>query len=108
MSADPETLVRKWIAVWPAADRDTAKKMVATDFHFTSPLDNRIDRQTFFERCWPAGDGMKAKEIIRAVVDSQTVLVTYEATSKEGKRFRNTEAITFAGEQVIEVEDYFG
>jgi hypothetical protein len=27
------------------------------DFHFTSPLDNRLDRETYFRRCWPKHRG---------------------------------------------------
>ena len=29
------------------------ERLIAEDFHFTSPLDNRLDRKTYFERCWP-------------------------------------------------------
>ena len=34
-------------------DRSSLEALIADDFHFTSPLDNRIDRDTYFERCWP-------------------------------------------------------
>ena len=34
-------------------DRAAIESLIAEDFHFTSPLDNKIDRRTFFERCWP-------------------------------------------------------
>jgi hypothetical protein len=30
-------------------NRDAIERLIAPDFHFTSPLDNRIDRKTFFE-----------------------------------------------------------
>ena len=34
-------------------DRSAIEPLIAEDFHFTSPLDNRINRATYFERCWP-------------------------------------------------------
>ena len=34
-------------------DRSALERLIADDFHFTSPLDNRISRATYFERCWP-------------------------------------------------------
>jgi hypothetical protein len=34
-------------------DRAALEDLVAEDFHFTSPLDNRLDRETYFRRCWP-------------------------------------------------------
>jgi hypothetical protein len=34
--------------------------------------------------------------------------VTYEASKSDGKRFRNTEVLTFNGDQIARVEVYFG
>ena len=36
------------------------------------------------------------------------MIVTYEAVTNAGTRFRNTEILTFRGDQVIRVEVYFG
>jgi hypothetical protein len=72
---DPETLVSRWIAVWPAGDRAAAEAMVASDFNFTSPLDNRLDRAMFFKRCWPNSARMARMDIIRMATTGQTVLV---------------------------------
>jgi uncharacterized protein YndB with AHSA1/START domain len=36
-----------------AKDRAAIERLIAGDFHFTSPLDNRLDRATYFARCWP-------------------------------------------------------
>jgi hypothetical protein len=36
------------------------------------------------------------------------VLVTYESTKTDGRRFCNTEILTFAGEKICKVEVYFG
>ncbi|MEA2308011.1 MAG: hypothetical protein QOI65_297, partial [Thermoleophilaceae bacterium] len=36
------------------------------------------------------------------------VLVTYETRRKDGSRFRNTEVLTFRGDQVCRTEVYFG
>ncbi|MET0742618.1 MAG: nuclear transport factor 2 family protein [Microvirga sp.] len=108
MSNDPEALVRRWFAIWLAADREAAEAIVAEDFHFTSPLDNRLDRNAFFERCWPNSETMGRFDIVRLVATGQTVMVTYELALKSGKRFRNTEAITVDRDQVREAEVYFG
>jgi len=108
MSNDPEALVRRWFAIWLTADREAAEAIVAEDFHFTSPLDNRLGRKAFFERCWPNSASMGRFDIVRLVTTGRTVMVTYELALKSGKRFRNTEAITVDGDQVHEAEVYFG
>src|SRR5262245_52438268 len=50
-----ENVTAKNIAIARAAygayvtkDRAALEKLIAKDFHFTSPLDNRLDRETYF------------------------------------------------------------
>jgi hypothetical protein len=58
---------------WPAKDRAAAESLVADDFTFTSPLDNRLNRTTFFARCWPNSDTTASLEITRLVPDDELV-----------------------------------
>lgn len=108
MHNEPADVVRRYFAAWPARDRAAAEAVVADDFHFTSPLDNRLDRETFFARCWPNSETMAALDLKRVVADGATVFVTYELAEKDGYRFRNSEVLTVRGDQVSEVEVYFG
>ena len=73
-------------------NRVAIEKLFAADFHFTSPLDNRID----------------AFKFINLVPDRDRVFVTYEGHTKNGERFRNTEIVTVRNGQIVEVEVYFG
>ena len=88
-------------------DRAKIEAILAPDFRFSSPLDNQIDRATYFERCWPSSQDSGPFDIIRLVEDGDVVFVTYEA-SQMGHGFRNTEVLTFRGDQVVSVEVYFG
>jgi hypothetical protein len=97
-----------YFAAWPAKDRTAAESLVADDFTFTSPLDNRLNRTTFFARSWPNSDRIASLEIKRLVSDGELVFVTYELLSAEGYRLRNTEAVSVCGNQVCAVEVYFG
>jgi len=38
----------------------------------------------------------------------EEVLVTYESTKTDGRRFRNTEIHRFSGDRICRVEVYFG
>jgi ketosteroid isomerase-like protein len=89
-------------------DRDALEALIAPDFHFTSPLDNRIDRKTYFERCWPNSKTISAFEFINEAVQGDRVYVTYEGRATNGHRFRNTEVLTVQGSQIVDVEVYFG
>jgi len=89
-------------------DRAAIEALIADDFHFTSPLDNRLDRETYFRRCWPNSKTIAAFDFINLVSDADRVFVTYEGRNTNGHRFRNTEILTIRDNQIVEVEVYFG
>jgi ketosteroid isomerase-like protein len=89
-------------------DRSALDVLLADDFHFTSPLDNRLDRETYFRRCWPNSERIERFDFVHLVTDGERVFVTYEARNTNGQRFRNTEILTIRGGQIVDVEVYFG
>ena len=89
-------------------DRGALENLIAQDFHFTSPLDNRLDRETYFRRCWPNSKNIEGFEFIQLVPHADRVFVTYEGRNTDGRRFRNTEILTMRDQQLVDVEVYFG
>ena len=89
-------------------DRAALEHLIAHDFHFTSPLDNRLDRETYFRRCWPNSKVIDRFDFINLVTDGDRVFVTYEGRNIDGHRFRNTEILTIRDQQIVDVEVYFG
>ncbi|WP_119275166.1 nuclear transport factor 2 family protein [Taklimakanibacter deserti] len=102
-------LVKASYAAYVAKDRAALERILADDFHFTSPLDNRLDRKTYFARCWPNSEKIRDFEFVNLVsLDGAQVFVTYIATNADGQRFRNTEIMTLRGDKIANVEVYFG
>ena len=108
MTKDQIAIARASYQAYVNKDRSAIEALIADDFHFTSPLDNRLDRQTYFERCWPNSKGLAGFDFEYLVADGDRVFVTYEARGEDGKRFRNTEILTIRGGLIIEAEVYFG
>jgi hypothetical protein len=71
-------------------------------------LDNRIDRTTYFERCWPNSETIAGFEFVNLVADGERAFVTYEGRNTRGQRFRNTEILTVRNGKLVDVEVYFG
>jgi len=105
---DIVAIARAAYEAYVAKNRAAIEKLIAADFHFTSPLDNRIDRATYFARCWPNNERIDGFNFINLVADRDRVFVTYEGHTKNGERFRNTEIVTVRDGQIVEVEVYFG
>jgi ketosteroid isomerase-like protein len=91
-----------------SGDRGVVERVLADEIVFFSPADPGIDRDTYFERCWPNSDMIQAFEFKRLVEVGDEVLVTYEATKTDGKRFRNTEVLGFEDGRISRMEVYFG
>lgn len=108
MLEDPETIARASYIAYANKDRAAIEALIADDFHFTSPLDNRIDRPTYFARCWPGSATIAGFEFIEVVSRGDKVFVTYEASGTGQRRFRNTELLTIRAGKIVDAEVYFG
>jgi ketosteroid isomerase-like protein len=106
--ADRLETVRSCYAAYESGDREAIEEILAGDLTFFSPPDPGIDRQAYFERCWPNAGMIDSFAFVRLAEVGDEVLVTYEATRTDGSRFRNTEVFGFAGDRIARVEVYFG
>jgi hypothetical protein len=72
-------IAREIYEAFATGDRDVLERHLSKEFKFSAPPDPLLDRDGYFERCWPgAGRG------------------------------RNTEILTFDGDQIVRAEVYFG
>lgn len=106
--SDRKQLAREMYLAFARSDRRTVESLLSDDFTFFSPYDVGIDRAAYFERCWPNSDTLVSFSFARVVEAGEEVIVTYESTKTDGRRFRNTEVLTFSGEQIAKAEVYFG
>jgi ketosteroid isomerase-like protein len=101
--------VRDSFRAYETRDRDLIEGILSDELTFYAPPDPGIDRETYFERCWANAGAIEKFEFIRLEeISDDAVLVTYESTKKDGKRFRNTEIHSFDGGKICRVEVYFG
>jgi ketosteroid isomerase-like protein len=105
---DPAAVARACYTAYADKDRAAIEALIADDFHFTSPLDNRIDRETYFARCWPNSETTERFDFIHFVAEADRVFVTYEGQWASGNRFRNTEILTVRDGKITDAEVYFG
>jgi hypothetical protein len=101
-------VVRASYAAHVSKSRAALEPLIADDFHFTSPLENRIDRATYFKRCWPNSKRTEGFDCTRCVPDGDRVVGTCEERTVDGGRFRNAEILTLGEGQIADVEVSFG
>jgi hypothetical protein len=108
MPQDPADIARAAFLAYVDKDRAAIEALIAAEFRFTSPLDNGLDRTTYFARCWPNSETLSGFDFVHVVPHGERVFVTYEGQSSRGNRFRNTEVLTIRDGQIHAVEVYFG
>jgi ketosteroid isomerase-like protein len=108
MSTTKSDLIRALFAAYRANDRASVENSFTEDFRFTSPYDDRIDKATYFERCWRVSDWIERQQLEKIFVEGDEAFATYQVVTKDGKRFRNTEFFVFDGERIKRIDVYFG
>jgi ketosteroid isomerase-like protein len=107
---DRQMLIRRYYQAYETDDRQAIEQLLDQDFTFTSPApgDDRIDRVTYFERCWPPHEGIRSFELLDVCADDGGALVRYRADEFVGPGFANVERFEFSGDKIVHVEVYFG
>jgi hypothetical protein len=108
--ADRLQIARDCYDAYVRSDRSLIEPHLSEQLRFYAPPDpDGLDREQYFERCWPGHELSAGYEFQRLIESGDEVIVTYEATRTNGTRFRNTEVLTFdADDKVTHVEVYFG
>jgi ketosteroid isomerase-like protein len=107
-AADSVSVAKRAYDAYIAKDRAAIEALIADDFHFTSPRDNRLDRATYMSRCWPGSQMMDRIAFVRIAADGDHVFVTYDLRMNNGKSFRNTELLTVRDGKLVEAQVFFG
>jgi ketosteroid isomerase-like protein len=102
-------IIRKLFDAYRTKTRAVVEDLLADDFTFTSPYDDRIGKAAYFERCWPASLAyIRSNELEQICEAGDTAFVLYKCVTVDGREFRNTEHFAFASGTVKAINVYFG
>ena len=107
-SSDRIEIVRHSYRAFADGDRELAERVMGPGLRFHAPPDPELDRDGYFERCWPGAGSGTEFEFVRLFEHGEEVVATYEATRADRSRFRNTEIHTVRDGRIVEIEVYFG
>ena len=73
MPEDITSIARACYHAFIAKDRAAIEALIADDFRFSSPLDNGIDRESYFAICWPNSANTEGFEFVHMAADGEQV-----------------------------------
>jgi hypothetical protein len=100
--------VQQCFVAYRSKDRSRLESMLAPEFTFSSPYDERLIRLQYLERCWPESERIEARQVEKIVENGDEALVQYSCELNTGVRFCNFERIVFKDDKVKAIEVYFG
>jgi len=108
MTPNALTVARACLQAYVEKDRAAIEALLDEDFHFTSPIDNALDRATYMRVCWPNSSSTASFDYIYEGADGDRAFIVYEARTSKGSRFRNCEVYTVRNGKLLSTEVYFG
>ena len=101
-------LIQKYYSAYEQKDGNLIELLLTDDFSFSSPDDDHIDKTSYFSRCWPNCEQIRAFYIEKLFEQGNEAFVRYELEKITGAKRRNTEFFKIEGNKIREVEVYFG
>jgi ketosteroid isomerase-like protein len=102
-------IIRRLFDAYRMKTRAVAENLLADDFTFTSPYDDRIGKADYFARCWPASLEYIHSNTLEQICEAgDTAFVLYKCVTVDGREFRNAEHFTFRDGKVSAINVYFG
>ena len=108
MSRTALAVARACLQAYVDKDRAAIESLLDEDFHFTSPIDNALDRATYMRICWPNSATLARFDAIHEFEQNDRACIVYEAQTSGGKRLRNSEVYTVRNGKLVATEVYFG
>jgi hypothetical protein len=102
-SASIADIAKACFEAYTAKDRDAAESLIAPNFHFTSVLDDHIDRETYFARFWSAKRCGSSIAFNAIAERGDRVYICYECLDGAHSS-RSTEIYTIRDGRVVAVE----
>jgi ketosteroid isomerase-like protein len=108
MSNTALAVVRACMQAYVDKDRAAIEALLDQGYHFTSPIDNALDRTTYLKVCWPNRSALTRFDRIYEMEDGNRAFIVYEVHTSAGKCFRNCEVHTVRDGKLVATEVYFG
>lgn len=103
-----EEIVRSTFQAYESGDEEALHALLADDFTFSAPTDPLLDRNGYFERCWPFHKQKPCYTFGEFFVRGDQALVLYTCKRKTGADIRNVEYFVVRDGKLASVAVFFG
>lgn len=104
-----EEVVRAYYAAWGTKDWPTMDALLADAFTFSSPQDDHLTKQEFYDRCWlVAKDAFVDVTIVTLMQQGNEFMLRCTSPFVNGVLNRTAEYLRVENGKIAEVDGYWG
>ncbi|WP_186758211.1 hypothetical protein [Echinicola salinicaeni] len=70
-------------------------------FEFSSPHDKKLDKLSYFQRCWGFNKSIKQYHILKRLYNKNEVFLSYRAMTYDHQEIENAEYFEIKGGKVL-------
>ncbi len=102
-----QTLIESYLLAWQKRDWDFVESVLAEDFTFTSPYDDRIELREYKEKCWNTIREIGEFEFV-AIIENETEAFARYRNRINGEPVQNAEHFIFRDGKLKGIVVFFG
>ncbi len=104
----PIEVVKSVFRAFQNQERENLENILSPDFLFSSPHDKKLNKEQYFELCYPFSERVKNYEFQTIMEKGNEVFVIYKCSVADQEAFINSEYFTIENGKVKSVKVFFG
>lgn len=101
-------IIKAYFLCYETGDRATLENLLDEKFEFSSPHDSKLDKISYFERCWGFNTNVKQYRILKFIEHNNEAFLSYKAVTYDGHEFENAEYFKVKNGKIITIKVYYG
>jgi len=103
-----EDIVRTYFSCYENSDETTLENLLDDRFEFSSPHDNKLDKSSYFEKCWEFNKSVEQYQILKFIDDKNEAFLSYKAITYDKREIENAEYFKIKDGKIINIKVYYG
>ena len=101
-------IIKEYFSCYETSDKGALEKLLDDKFEFSSPHDTRLDKSTYFERCWGFNKKVKQYQILKFLGNKNEAFLSYRAVTYDKHEIENAEYFEIKGGKILKIKVYYG
>lgn len=100
--------IQAYFSCYETGDQTTLENLLDEQFEFSSPHDQKLDKTSYFERCWGFNKTVKEYQILKYIESSNEAFLNYRAITYDNRSIENVEYFEIKDGRIVRIKVFYG